>query len=88
MPKDCSTLTGKEKDRCIQATPVGPVDVQSGDQSKGKSEATKERDRQSESQAEAGTPAQSNESVGHPEQKATTGEAQTGADSGRPDLSG
>ena len=32
----------------------------------------------SDSQAGAGAPAQSNESVGHPQQKATTGEAQTG----------
>jgi len=78
MPKDCSQLSGKEKDRCVQATPVGPVDVQSGDQNKGKSEATKERDRNTDSQAGASAPAQSNESVGHPDQKATTGEAQTG----------
>jgi len=79
MPKDCSKLTGKEKDRCIQATPVGPVDVQTGDQSKGKSGSAKERDRmKSDTQAGAGAPAQSNASVGHPEQKATTGEAQTG----------
>jgi len=58
MPKDCSKLTGKEKDRCIQATPVGPVDVQTGDQSKGKSGSAKERDRmKSDTQAGAGAPA-------------------------------
>src|SRR6476646_7342026 len=79
MPKDCNKLTGKEKDRCVQATPVGPVDVQSGEQSKTKSGAAKERDRKSDTQAGTGAPAQSNASVGKPEQKATTGEAQTGA---------
>jgi len=76
--KDCARLSGKEKDECIQATPAGPVDMETGEGSKAKSETAKERDR-AKSQSEPGEsiPAQSNDTVGHPEERTTTGEGQT-----------
>ena len=79
-PQDCAKLSGKEKDKCVQATPAGPVDMQTGAQKKGKSEIAKDRDRVKE-ENEAGTnaPAQGNDAVGHPTERSTTGEAQTGA---------
>ena len=79
-PQDCAKLSGKEKDKCVQATPAGPVDIQTGAQKKGKSEIAKDRDRVKE-ENEAGTtaPAQGNDAVGHPGERSTTGEAQTGA---------
>ena len=80
MPKDCSKLSGKEKDKCIQATPAGPVDMQTGAQRKGKSDVAKQRDREKEQhQPETNAPAQSNEAVGRPAEESTTGQAQTGA---------
>jgi len=78
-PEDCSKLSGKEKDKCTQATPAGPVDMQTGAQHKGKSEMAKDRDRAKEDQAGANAPAQANDTVGHPGERAATGEAQTGA---------
>ena len=79
-PKDCSKLSGKEKDKCIQATPAGPVDMQTGAQGKGKSEIAKDRDRaKEEDQADSNAPAQGNDAVGQPSDRSTTGEAQTGA---------
>ena len=79
-PKDCSKLSGKEKDKCIQATPAGPVEMQTGAQRKGKSEIAKDRDRAKEGQqAGAEAPAQNNPAVGGPEERSTTGQAQTGA---------
>jgi len=81
VPQDCSTLSGKQKDKCIQATPSGPVNVQTGQESEGKSATAKERDRvNAENQPGANIPAQSNSSVGHPAERSTTGEAQTGMD--------
>ena len=78
-PKDCSKLSGKEKDKCVQATPSGPVDMQTGAQKKGKSEIAKDRDAKEESQAGANAPAQGNDAVGNPAERSATGEAQTGA---------
>src|SRR3954464_10456465 len=78
--KDCSKLSGKEKDKCTQATPAGPVDMQTGAQQKGKSDVAKERDRDNQgTQAATDAPAQSNSAVGNPEERSTTGQAQTGA---------
>jgi hypothetical protein len=80
-PEDCSKLSGKEKDKCVQATPAGPVDMQTGAQKKGKSEIAKDRDNANEeNQAEA--PAQGNDAVGRPSERSATGEAQTGANAG------
>ena len=79
MPQDCSKLSGKEKDKCIQATPAGPVDMQTGAQKKGKSEIAKDRDRAKEDQSGANAPAQANDTVGRPGERAASGEAQTGA---------
>ena len=77
-PKDCSKLSGKEKDKCVQATPAGPVDMQTGAQQKGKSEVAKDRDRvNEENQAGTNAPAQGNDAVGHPAERSTTGEGQT-----------
>ena len=77
--KDCSKLGGKEKDKCVQATPSGPVDMQSGTQKKGKSEIAKDRDRATEeNQTDANAPAQGNDAVGRPTERAATGEAQSG----------
>ncbi|HVY04641.1 MAG TPA: hypothetical protein VHB46_01570 [Burkholderiales bacterium] len=76
--KDCSKLSGKEKDKCVQATPAGAVDMQSGTQKKGKSEIAKSRDSEKEA-GQANAPAQANDAVGHPQERAPTGEAQTGA---------
>jgi hypothetical protein len=74
-PQDCSNMSGKEKDKCIQATPAGPVNTETGQKSKVKSETGKERDREkAESPAESGIPAQSNNSVGRPSEQGTTGE--------------
>jgi len=78
-PQDCSKLSGKEKDKCIQATPAGPVDMQTGAQKKGKSEIAKDRDRAKEDQSGANAPAQANDTVGRPGERAASGEAQTGA---------
>ena len=79
-PQDCSKLSGKEKDKCTQATPAGPVDMQTGAQHKGKSEIAKDRDRaKEEHQAGTSAPAQTNDAVGHPAERSATGEAQTGA---------
>ena len=79
-PQDCAKLSGKKKDKCVQATPAGPVDMQTGAQKKGKSEIAKDRDRATEeNQAGANAPAQGNDAVGNPAERATTGEAQTGA---------
>ena len=76
---DCSKLSGKEKDKCVQATPAGPVDMQSGTQKKGKSEIAKDRDRATEeNQTDANAPAQGNDAVGRPTERAATGEAQSG----------
>jgi len=75
-PEDCSKLSGKEKDKCIQATPAGPVDTQTGAQRKGKSEIAKDRDRaKEENQGEANAPAQANDTVGRPAERSATGEA-------------
>jgi hypothetical protein len=79
-PKDCSKMTGKEKDKCTQATPAGPVEMQSGEQKKGKSDIAKQRDREKQgNQAGKDAPAQSNAAVGGPEERSPTGQAQTGA---------
>ncbi|MEO8006243.1 MAG: hypothetical protein ABI771_15115 [Betaproteobacteria bacterium] len=79
-PQDCSKLSGKEKDKCVQATPAGPVDMQTGAQKKGKSEVAKDRDRaKAKNEGGADSPAQSGDGVGHPGERAATGEAQTGA---------
>lgn len=79
-PNDCSKLSGKEKDKCTQATPAGPVDMQTGAQHKGKSEMAKDRDRaKEENQPGSNAPAQGNDAVGHPAERSATGEAQTGA---------
>jgi hypothetical protein len=66
-PKDCSKLSGPEKDKCIQATPAGPVEMDTGEKSKGKSETAKERDRmKDQSSNDNAAPAQSGNSVGRP----------------------
>ena len=66
-PKDCSKLSGPEKDKCIQATPAGPVEMDTGDKSKGKSETAKERDRiNDQSSNDNAAPAQSADSLGRP----------------------
>lgn len=77
--KDCSKLGGEEKDKCVQATPAGPVDMQSGTQKKGKSEIAKDRDQKKEAaQGTANAPAQTNDATGQPKERTATGEAQTG----------
>jgi hypothetical protein len=66
-PKDCSKLSGPEKDKCIQATPAGPVEMDTGEKSKGKSETAQERDRvKDQSSNDNAAPAQSGNSVGRP----------------------
>jgi hypothetical protein len=78
--KDCSKLSGKEKDKCTQATPAGPVDMKTGAQQKGKSDIAKDRDRNNkDKQAGTDAPAQTNDAVGNPEERSPTGQAQTGA---------
>jgi hypothetical protein len=79
-PRDCAKLSGKERDQCIQATPAGPLDVQTGQENERKSATAKERD-QSATDTQPGNdaPAQSNSSIGKPDQKSPTGQAQTGA---------
>ena len=80
-PKDCAKLGGKEKDKCVQATPAGPVEMQTGAQKKGKSEIAKDRDR-AKDQDQANAPAQGNDAVGQPSGRSATGEAQTGTTGG------
>jgi hypothetical protein len=80
---NCDKLSGKEKDKCIQATPAGPVDTTTGHGSKAKSETAKDRDREkAQNSSDSAAPAQSNSSVGHPDKGqpgAATGQAaQTG----------
>jgi hypothetical protein len=88
-PQDCSNLSGKEKDKCKQATPAGAVDMRTGEESQAKSEEAKDRDREkAENQTDTNAPAQSNSAVGHPEERATTGEGQTGADAKKDTSSG
>jgi len=73
--KDCAALTGKEYDQCIQATPAGPVDLRTGEGSTEKSELAVERkEAQTQESVGEGVPAQSLDSLGHPEQAGTTGE--------------
>src|SRR4051812_37563989 len=75
IPADCSKLSGQEKDKCTQATPAGPVEMQTGAQKKGKSEIAKDRDRaKEESQAGSDAPAQSGDTVGQPAKRSSTGE--------------
>jgi hypothetical protein len=74
--QDCSKLSGKEHDECIQATPAGPVDMRTGEKNKAKSEAAAERDQQKAAEDTA-IPPQSRDTVGHPETAGTTGEGQT-----------
>ncbi len=86
-PKDCSKLSGPEKDKCIQATPAGPVEMDTGEKSKGKSSTAKERDREKEqSSSDNAAPAQSSNSVGRPnegKEGAATGQGNpSGADQG------
>lgn len=52
--KDCAELSGKKKDKCVQATPAGPVNMTTGKQKKGQSQIAKSRDRGKNSAAEAG----------------------------------
>ena len=81
--KDCATLSGKEKDKCIQATPAGPVDTTTGQGSKAKSATAKERDREkAQSPTDSAAPVQSNSSLGHPDK------GQSGAATGGGDQSG
>ena len=79
-PQDCEKLSGKEKDKCIQATPAGAVKMPTGEPNKAKSETAKERDREKgESQTDSAKeiPAQSNDAVGKPEERGATGQGQT-----------
>jgi hypothetical protein len=76
---ECDKLSGKERDNCIQATPAGPVEMTTGQGSKGKSDTAKERDQEkAQRSSETAAPAQSNDSMGHPEKGApgaATGQA-------------
>jgi hypothetical protein len=88
-PQDCSKLSGKEKDQCVQATPAGPVDMQSGTQKKGTSEVARNRDQQKEgAQGTTNAPAQANDAIGQPKERSATGQAQTGTDSAKNTPSG
>ena len=80
--QDCSKLSGKEHDECVQATPAGPVDMRTGEKNKAKSEAAAERDQQKAAEHDE-IPAQSRDSVGHPETAGTTGEGQSLQEPGR-----
>jgi hypothetical protein len=81
--KDCATLSGKDKDQCIQATPAGPVDTTTGQGSKAKSATAKERDREkAQSPTDSAAPVQSNSSLGHPDK------GQSGAATGEGDQPG
>jgi hypothetical protein len=75
----CDKLSGKERDNCIQATPAGPVEMQTGQGSKGKSDTAKARDAEKgQSANDTAAPAQSNASQGHPDKGvpgAATGQA-------------
>jgi hypothetical protein len=76
---ECDKLSGKDKDNCIQATPAGPVEMTTGQGSKGKSDTAKERDQdQAQRSNESAAPSQSNDSMGHPDKGvpgAATGQA-------------
>ena len=79
-PQDCEKLSGKEKDKCIQATPAGAVKMPTGEPNKVKTETAKERDREKgENQTDSAKeiPAQSNDAVGKPEERGNTGQGQT-----------
>jgi len=88
-PLDCSNMSGKEKDKCIQATPAGAVNTSTGEGSKAKGAIAKERDRdKAASSNDSAIPAQSNSAVGHPQQQGTTGEGQNGPAAGNSSQSG
>src|SRR5215510_12269017 len=66
-PKDCAELSGPEKDKCVQATPAGPVEMDTGEKSTDKSEIAKERDRmEHQGSNDNAAPAQSADSLGRP----------------------
>jgi hypothetical protein len=76
--QDCATLSGKEQDECIQATPAGPVDMETGKQNKAKSEMAVDRDREkAESTGADDIPKQSQDTVGHPSANRSPGEGET-----------
>lgn len=80
QPKNCAELSGKKKDKCVQATPAGPVNMTTGTQKKGKSEIARDRDR-----AKAGNPAtphapeQTSDVGGQPKQRPPVDETQAAA---------
>jgi hypothetical protein len=78
---ECDKLSGKERDNCIQATPAGPVEMTTGQGSKGKSDIAKERDKNKAPNAN-NVPDQSNDTVGHPQERAATGEGKPLQDPG------
>ncbi len=76
--RDCANANGKEKEKCIQVTPAGTVDMRTGEKSQAKSADAKERDRENaDKKPNTNAPAQSSSAVGHPQKKSTTGEGQT-----------
>jgi len=82
--RDCSKLSDKERDQCLQATPAGPVDTETGQGNKSKSDIAKERDREkAESAAASDIPVQSQDTVGHPDAVKPTGEGQPLAEPGK-----
>ena len=86
--RDCSKLSGKERDQCLQATPAGAVDTETGQGNKAKSDIAKERDEtKAESAAAKDIPVQSQDTVGHPNAVKPTGEGQPLAEPGRKDKS-
>jgi hypothetical protein len=78
--EDCSKLKGKEKDKCIQATPAGPVDMKSGEERKAKSQIAKDRDRK--------RAAQGIDTGGQPKQRPPADPAQTGVPAEKTPTSG
>jgi hypothetical protein len=70
---DCSKLTGKEYDKCIQATPAGPVDMKTGEKNKEKSEVVKERNAEAAAEGEPVPQRPQDQPVGDPQAPKTPG---------------
>lgn len=79
--KSCDQLSGKEQDKCVQATPSGPVVMTTGEKKKGKSEIAKDRD-----SAKTGEPAsdQSSDAGGQPKHRPPVDEAHATAGTANP----
>jgi hypothetical protein len=70
---DCNKFTGKEYDKCIQATPAGPVNMETGEKNKQKSEVVRERNAEAAAEGEPVPQKPQDQPVGDPQAPVTPG---------------